>query len=215
MATLKQILDKHGFRFKERTTYSDRYALKVEGKWLPRYYVNLDKSSYERNAGAAVVCIDGKRTTINFEFNKATNSYKSPTEAQQTAFEALVRQCKELAVHFVAEPKKRAPRTAHNKGQALTAGEKFDNKIWRWLGDFYVCGFIDKDFRKCLYYNKSGKHIQVADTENVMVYAYVRQADLDDAGIPLTLERFEKWLNENGIKRKARKRVKRSYSLYD
>lgn len=216
MASLKQVLKANGFAEKPNGQV-DQFFLKVDGKFVGKSYVCLDISSHwgERNARKASFRIGSKRPSIHFDSQDNGCGYKKPTGKQMARFEELVALCKEAALYEAANPEEKAPRKPVPPRPPLTDVEKFDNRVWRWLGEFHVCGFIGKEMQTVLQYKKAGQYILVEDEWNVMAYAPIRLHHLQEAGLPFTLATFEEWLEAKGVKRVAQKRVKRSYSLYD
>jgi hypothetical protein len=96
----------------------------------------------------------------------------------------------------------------------MTDQQKLDRKVWSFIG-YMTCVSIDKYLKTRLYYVRTPKSIRVEDLDNVMAYAPIVQADLDERNMGMTLKQLEDWLISKGLKRQPQKRVKRSYSLYD
>lgn len=215
MATLKQTLKKHGF-VQDPNRYADVFYLKNQGRFVGNSRVLLDISSYDRNARKATIIISGKRKTISFDYNFKTYSYKSPTEEQMARFEALVIQCREAAIDEHVNPVAKPDRAKPPKRDPLTEAQKAENKVWRWLGNFAAQGMIGKEQREAgLWYIRKGKFIRVEDEWRCMAYANIRQRDLDESNLGMTLDTLEEWLKERGVTRRREKQVKYIPPLYD
>lgn len=97
---------------------------------------------------------------------------------------------------------------------ALTDEQKLDRKVWKFIG-YWTCCSIDKYLKTRLYYVKAGKSIRVEDFDCCLAYANIRQCNLDENDLGMTMAEFEQWLIAHGVNRQVQKRVKRSLPLYD
>lgn len=97
----------------------------------------------------------------------------------------------------------------------LTDEQKLERKVWRVLGRLTCCGYVDKDMQQGLQFIRKGNFIRVEDSSYIMAYNNIRNEDLADEGLDMTVDQLAEWLTARGVKKAREKRVKPFRSLYD
>lgn len=97
----------------------------------------------------------------------------------------------------------------------LTYEQKLERRIWRVLGRLTCCGYVNKELQQGLQFIRKGNFIRVEDSSYIMAYHNIRNQDLEDEGLDMTIDQLAEWLTAHGVKRVREKRVKPFSSLYD
>lgn len=97
----------------------------------------------------------------------------------------------------------------------LTDEQKLERKIWGVLGRLTCCGYVSKHMQQGLQFIRKGKYIRVEDSEYIMAYNNLTDAELAEEGLDMTIDQLADWLKARGVKKVNEKPVRRSYSLYD
>ena len=211
--TPRQAILAKGFKplgYARQTSYKyDYYGILRDGKVVA--LAGIEVKTWERNPASVMVDVAGKRRYIYADYQDAGSPYKRFDDAQIAKLNALLDES--VAAGPAPEKPKKPRLPSPRKGTTLSDEEKADNRVWRHLGYLTCVGFVDKYMQQNIDYVRGPKFIRVEDRDCVMAYANIREDDLKE--INLTLADLEKFLVSRGVKRKAQKRVKRSYSLYD
>lgn len=97
----------------------------------------------------------------------------------------------------------------------MTDEQKLARRIWRALGQLTCCGYVDKAMQQGLTFIRKGNFIRVEDSNYIMAYNNIRNQDLKDEGLNMTIDQLAEWLKAQGVKQAREKRVKPFRSLYD
>lgn len=206
-----QMIKSKGFKELSRSRQTSNkywcYGIIKDGVVVAR--AGLEVGSYERNPMTVMVDVAGKLKTIHCDWG--TNGPKRFDEAKMQRLEQL------LNDSIAAGPKPTKPAkprpTSPMKGKTLSDAQKADNRVWRRLGELTCIGFVDKDMQTRMNYIRGPKFIRLEDWDCIMAYANIREHDLE--GLGMSLKDLEAFLISKGVKRKAQKRMKPSFSLYD
>ncbi len=208
--TPRQLITSLGFKslpadYQTSNKY-EYFGIRKDGKVVSR--VGLEVGEWERNPTSAMVDVAGKRKTIYADYGDV--AMKRFTDKQMQRLEELL--LESIAAGPAPEKPKKPRPASPMKGKTLTDAQKRENAIWRHLG-YLTCAAIDSYTRERMDYVRGPKFIRLEDWDNYLAYANIREDDLEKLG--MTLKDLEAFLISKGVKRKAQKRVKRSYSLYD
>jgi len=211
MATALQTLKANGFKVlpqKFQTSFKYCYHGIVEdGKVVAR--AGVETGTWDRNPRSVMVEIAGKKREITAEYGR--DHWKRFSETQVEKLQALLDEAK--AAGPVPEKPKKARPESPMKGVKMSEEQKAENAVWRHLGYLTCVGFVDKEMQTRMHYVKGSKFIRLEDWDSCMAYANIRNSDLEAIG--MTVSSLEQFLVSKGIKRKAQKRMKRQFSLYD